>query len=80
MGLVRLADRIVSRWCAAARVRLNRHGAPRPRSPVSKPPQGPQQLFITIPRLIRNRKNNREMRAYFCSLRLNIKGSAQTSL
>lgn len=49
VGLVRLVDRIVSRWCVAARVRLNRRGAPEPRSPVSnKPLQGLQKHFIII--------------------------------
>lgn len=49
VGLVRLVDLTVSRWCAAARVRLNRRGAPRPRSLMSNEPlQGPQQHFIII--------------------------------
>lgn len=51
VGLVRLVDRIVSRWCAAARVRLSRRGAPRPRSPVSRLLQESHQHFINNPRL-----------------------------
>lgn len=49
VGLVRLAVRSVSRWRAAALVRLRGRGAPRPPSAVSKPLQGPQQHFRIIP-------------------------------
>lgn len=65
VGTVRLADRIVSRWwCAAARVCLDRRGAPRPRSFGVQAPPGASLILHNHPvlkKINKLKRGNREM-------------------